>query len=200
MATDTHSISDPAATSIAFGPFRLFPMQRLLTETGKPVHLGSRAFDILLALLERAGELVSKEDLIARVWPNTFVEPANLAVHVSALRRALRERPGHRYVVNVPGRGYHFVAPITVEKNSPSALAAVAPSLKRNLPAPSSRQVGSAENIDGLEKGPHEARLITIDDLGVVAKRAVAVAVAEHLIGGQHTAVLLVDLKSLKSL
>ncbi|MGO9358680.1 MAG: winged helix-turn-helix domain-containing protein, partial [Xanthobacteraceae bacterium] len=65
MATDTHWVSDPAATSFVFGPFRLFPMQRLLTQAGRRVQLGSRAFDILVALLERPGELVTKEELIA---------------------------------------------------------------------------------------------------------------------------------------
>jgi Transcriptional regulatory protein, C terminal len=74
---------------------------------------GSRAYDILLALLERPGELVTKEQLIARVWPNTFVESVNLAVQVAGLRRALGDRVGQaRYVINIPGRGYRFVAPL----------------------------------------------------------------------------------------
>ncbi|WP_458150726.1 winged helix-turn-helix domain-containing protein [Bradyrhizobium sp. UFLA05-109] len=100
---------------VSFGPFRLLPTQFLLLEEGKPVGLGSRALEILIALLERRGELVSKQDLMARVWPNVFVEPANLTVHISALRRALRDgRDGHRFIVNVPGRGYSFVAPVDV--------------------------------------------------------------------------------------
>jgi DNA-binding winged helix-turn-helix (wHTH) protein len=68
--------------------------------------LGSRALEILIALLERRGELVSKQDLMARVWPNVF-EPANLSVQMSALRRALRDgRDGHRFIVNISARGY----------------------------------------------------------------------------------------------
>jgi hypothetical protein len=63
MATPANSTVDPTATSIVFGPFRLSPMQRLLTEAGTPIHLGSRALDMLVALLERSGELVSKEEL-----------------------------------------------------------------------------------------------------------------------------------------
>lgn len=70
--------------------FRLLPTQFLLREGDKPVPLGSRALEILIALPERRGELVSKQDLMARVWPNVFVESANLSVHMSALRRALR--------------------------------------------------------------------------------------------------------------
>ena len=87
-------MTEPQATTsgepaISFGPFRLVAAQRLLLEDNKPVRLGSRAFDILAVLVERAGEVVSKEELIARVWPKTFVEDANLKIQVSALRRAL---------------------------------------------------------------------------------------------------------------
>ena len=102
-------------TKISFGPFCLLPTQFLLREGDKPVPLGSRALEILIALLERRGELVSKRDLMARVWPNVFVEPANLTVHMSALRRALRDgRDGHRFIVNIPGRGYCFVGSVDV--------------------------------------------------------------------------------------
>jgi len=73
----------------SFGPFRPAPARRLLLEDGRPVRLGSRAFDILATLVERAGELVGKDELIARVWPNLFVEEANLKMQVSAPRRAL---------------------------------------------------------------------------------------------------------------
>src|SRR6201994_3588379 len=104
---------------ISFGPFRLLAAQRLLLEDDKPVRLGSRAFDILTALVERAGEVVGREELIARAWPATFVEEANLKIQVSALRRALGDgQGGHRYVVTVPGRGYNFVAPIRTEEPS----------------------------------------------------------------------------------
>jgi DNA-binding winged helix-turn-helix (wHTH) protein len=104
-----------APAHVLFGPFRLLPTQFLLLEDDKPVPLGSRALEILIALLERRGELVSKQDLMARVWPNVFVEPANLTVHMSALRRALRDgRDGHRFIVNIPGRGYCFVASVDV--------------------------------------------------------------------------------------
>jgi len=79
------------------------------------VPLGSRALEILIALLERAGELVNKEELMNLIWPNVFVEPANLTVHISALRRALRDgRDGNRFIINIPGRGYRFVAAIEV--------------------------------------------------------------------------------------
>jgi DNA-binding response OmpR family regulator len=81
-----------ASTEVSFGQFRLFPTQFLLLENDKPVPLGSRASEILIVLRERPSELVSKQELMAPVWPNVFVKPANLTVHISALRRMLRGR------------------------------------------------------------------------------------------------------------
>ena len=107
--------ADAAPTEVSFGSFRLFPTQFLLLEGDRAVPLGSRALEILIVLLECPGKLVSKQELMARVWPNTFVEPANLTVHVSALRRVLRDgRDGNRFIINIPGRGYSFVAPVAV--------------------------------------------------------------------------------------
>jgi DNA-binding winged helix-turn-helix (wHTH) protein len=98
-----------------FGSFRLLPAQRLLFKNNEVISIGSRAMDILIALVERPSELVSKSELMARVWPDVFVEPANLTVHISALRRALGDgRDGNRFFINIPGRGYRFVAPVTV--------------------------------------------------------------------------------------
>ena len=76
---------------ISFGSFRLLPAQLLLLQGDRPVPLGSRALEILIVLLERPSELVSKQELMARVWPNTFVEPENVKAHISVLRRALRD-------------------------------------------------------------------------------------------------------------
>jgi DNA-binding winged helix-turn-helix (wHTH) protein len=101
------------ASGSTFGPFRLLPTQFLLLEGNKQVPLGSRALEILIALLERRGELVSKQDLMARVWPDAFVEFANLTVHMSALRRALRDgQDGNQFIINIPGRGYCFIASV----------------------------------------------------------------------------------------
>jgi len=81
-----------APHEVSFGPFRLFPTQFLLLKGDEPVHLGSRALEILIILLERPGDLISRQVLMDRVWPSVFVTPANLTVHISALRRALRDR------------------------------------------------------------------------------------------------------------
>jgi DNA-binding response OmpR family regulator len=80
-----------AQPAIAFGPFRLLPTQQLLLRAGRRVHLGSRAFEILVALVDRPGVVVSKAELIARVWPNTVVEESNLKVQVAGLRQALSD-------------------------------------------------------------------------------------------------------------
>lgn len=102
-----------APADVSFGPFRCLPLQFLLLEGDKQVSLGSRALEILIVLLERPGELISKQELMARVWPNVFVEPANLTVHISALRRTLRDgRDGNRFIINIPGRGYSFVGSV----------------------------------------------------------------------------------------
>ena len=107
--------ADVPPTKVSFGPFCLLPTQFLLLEGDRPVSLGSRALEILTALLERRGEPVSKQDLVSRVWPNLFVAPSNLTVQMSALRRALRDgRDGRRFIVNIPGRGYCFVASVNV--------------------------------------------------------------------------------------
>ena len=112
------AVQDIALPKISFGPFQLLPTQFLLLEDERPVSLGSRALEILIALLERRGELVSKQDLMARVWPNVFVEPANLTVHMSSLRRALRDgKDGNRFIINIPGRGYRFVASVNVSRH-----------------------------------------------------------------------------------
>ena len=75
--------------AIHFGPYRIYPGQRLVMEADQPLRLGRRAMDILLILLEHAGEVVSKQTLIARVWPKNVVEDINLRVHMAALRKAL---------------------------------------------------------------------------------------------------------------
>lgn len=110
--------ADAPATKVSFGPFCLLPTQFLLLEGDKAVPLGGRALEILIALIERRGALVSRQDLTARVWPNLFVDPSNLTVNMSALRRALRDgQNGNRFIVNIRGRGYCFVASVEVSED-----------------------------------------------------------------------------------
>jgi predicted ATPase len=182
--------------AICFGSFRLLLGQRLLLEGNKPLRLGSRALDILIALVERPGDLVNKEELIARVWPNTFVEPANLTVHIAALRRALGDgRRGNRYIVNVPGRGYCFVAPVNMsEKLRPSSLELLVVEHAHNLPATNTRLIGRENVVAGLSARFSRDRFLTIVGPGGIGKTSVALAVAEELLANYKHGIWLIDL------
>src|SRR5215475_2492348 len=95
---------------VSFGRFSLDLGQRRLARDGMPVQLGSRAIDILCVLAAANGEVVSKDELMTRVWPGVVVDENNIQVHVSALRKALDEgRGGRDYLVTVPGRGYRLI-------------------------------------------------------------------------------------------
>jgi TolB-like protein/Tfp pilus assembly protein PilF len=106
----------PAASVYGFGDFRLYSGKRLLTGcNGKPVALTPKAYDTLAYLVEHAGAVVHKQELMQAIWPETAVEENNLNQNISLLRRALgEERGGHRYIATIPGRGYQFVAPVMV--------------------------------------------------------------------------------------
>lgn len=99
---------------VSFGPFRLSSTARVLERDGVRVAIGSRALDILIALVEHAGEIVTQRALIARAWRSLVVDSANLRVQIASLRRTLDDgKQGARYIANVPGQGYCFVAPIS---------------------------------------------------------------------------------------
>jgi DNA-binding winged helix-turn-helix (wHTH) protein/tetratricopeptide (TPR) repeat protein len=98
-----------------FGPYRLDPGRRLLLRDGDPVAITSKAFEILLILVEHSEQVVLKDELMKELWPNTFVEEANLTQHISMVRKALGETPqDHRYIVTSPGKGYCFTAGVRV--------------------------------------------------------------------------------------
>ncbi len=182
--------------AISFGPFRLIVAQRLLLEGDTPVRLGNRAFDILSILIECAGEIVGKQELIARVWPKTFVEEANLKIQVSALRRALGDgQGGRRFVATIPGRGYNFVAPISVtEPPRLTAQTAETRSGAHNLPHAASRMIGREEAIAAVASRLSSGRFVTIVGPGGIGKTTVALAVAERLINRYDDGVWFVDL------
>src|SRR6202043_3450162 len=106
-------IGSPAAIRLRFGPFELNVAERALKKANQVIPTGGRAYDILIALLEKAGEVVPKDELIAKAWPDVTVEEGSLRVHLSALRKALGDGQfGTKYIENVQGRGYSFVVPI----------------------------------------------------------------------------------------
>ena len=109
-----HDNRNPSTRHVfAFGPFKLFAAERLLKKDDMPLPIGDRALDILSTLLERAGEVVTHKELIARAWPDVTVDDANLRVQIVGIRKALGDgRNGARYISNVAGRGYSFVAAV----------------------------------------------------------------------------------------
>src|SRR5215470_15931595 len=112
--------------AFVFGPFRLLAARRELLAHGVPVALGQRALEILLLMVSRRGELVTKDELMAEVWPGIVVEENNIQVHVSALRKVLATAgEGERYLLTVAGRGYRFVAPVETELDSPAVATVV---------------------------------------------------------------------------
>lgn len=154
---------------VNFGPFTLSPSRRALLRHGRVVPLGSRAVDILMFLAAHPGEVKTNAEIFRHVWPDTFVEEANLRVHISALRKALQDTQGEpRFIANVPGRGYVFLAADTVT---------VAP----HEPTRPHRIFGRDDVIDGLAAQLEVGRLVTLVGPGGIGKSTVARAVAGRL-------------------
>jgi predicted ATPase/DNA-binding winged helix-turn-helix (wHTH) protein len=182
--------------ALAFGPFRLIPSQKLLLEHDKPVRLGSRALELLIALVERTGEVVSRDELVARVWPSTIVEESSLRVHIAALRKALGDgHGGKRFIANVPGRGYCLVAPVTrlpqKALRSPDTVPGIA---RHNLPARLTSMIGRTDVVAALAALLPERRFVTLTGAGGMGKTTVALAVAEELLGLYADGARFVDL------
>ena len=184
---------------VSFGPYRLFAAERQIKKGDERVLIGSRALDTLIALVERAGEVVTQRELISRVWPDVRVEEANLRVHIASLRRVLGHgRKGARYIVTVAGRGYSFVAPVTLStpRSSPPREDAVSDQLQR-LPPRLSRMIGRDEIIRALSTQLTMDRFVSIVGAGGIGKTTVAVSVAHTLLGDFNGAVFFVDLAAL---
>jgi predicted ATPase/DNA-binding winged helix-turn-helix (wHTH) protein len=178
---------------MSFGPFRLVPSERILTKEGAPVELGARALDILIALVSRPNEIVSKKDLLTRVWPDIIVEEGSLRFHIASVRRALGDgKDGARYITTLTGQGYCFVAPISRLSDRDKEVVGGFP--HANLPSRLMRMVGRGDDILRLSTQLIAARFVTIIGAGGVGKTTVAIAVGHHLIEAFAGAVLFVDL------
>src|ERR1700751_1492469 len=163
-------IVSPGAIRLRFGPFELNVPQRSLKKANEIVPLGGRAYDILIVLLENAGEVVAKAELIAKVWPDVTVEEGSLRVHLSALRKALGDGQfGNKYIASIQGQGYSFIAPVArfaanhARNNASAGIA--------NLPPALGRMVGRSDvvrEIQGLIRTGQ--RLITILGAGGIGK------------------------------
>ena len=185
----------PPDHTIRFGPFCLRPAAQLLLEGETPVHLGTRALELLIVLVEQAGRVVTKDELFARVWSGVVVDEGNLRTQVALLRKALRDgQAGARYLTTVPGRGYRFVAPISTikapdAKHSRASSSAAAPSLPNRL----TRLIGRTATISDILGRLTRHRFVTIVGPGGIGKTSVAVAVAERAAPSYRDGVLLAD-------
>jgi predicted ATPase/DNA-binding winged helix-turn-helix (wHTH) protein len=184
---------------VSFGRYSLIASERLLTKDSAPVMLSARALDILIALVSCPNELVSKNDLLAQVWPDVIVEEGNLRLHVASLRKALGDgKDGARYITTVPGRGYCFVAPISVSSDRDTVRQAGHASFPHaNLPGGIVGMVGRDDDVLRLSSLLNISRFVTIVGPGGVGKTTVAIAIANHLIEAFAGAALFVDISTL---
>ena len=173
-----------------FHDFEVRPGERRLIVGGKAVQIGARAFDLLVALVERCDRVVSKHELLDLVWPKLVVEENNLQVHIHALRKLL----GPTAITTVPGRGYRFTAEPAVPPPPPplasSTGAALAPEVgvhaaDGNLPAHLPELIGRDEDLAALRSMVESQRLVTITGAGGIGKTRLSQAVA-HALRAHH--------------
>ena len=187
-----------ARDAISFGPFSLVVSERLLIREGEPVELGARSLDILVALVSRPNEIVSKKDLLARVWPDVTVEESSLRVHVANLRKALGDRTdGARYITTLAGRGYCFVAPVSRSGDRSNVSPGVARDPHASLPGPLLQMIGRGDDVLRLSNQLTAARFVTIVGTGGIGKTTVAVAVGRRLSEAFADAMFFVDFGAL---
>src|SRR5882724_11900058 len=172
-----------------FGPFELQPDNRRLLKDGATISLRPRAFDLLAALVDRAGHLVTKDELLDQVWPKMVVEEAALHVQVSALRKVL----GADAITTVSGRGYQFTLPVTKGDGEANR----ASRSKHNLPYQLTSFIGREQEISQLEELVAANRLVTLTGAGGAGKTRLAIEVASRLIDAFPDGVWLVQLAAL---
>ncbi|HEY7216163.1 MAG TPA: tetratricopeptide repeat protein [Thermoanaerobaculia bacterium] len=169
-----------------FDAFRADPVRRVLYRRGEPVAITPKALSILLALLERAGEVVEKKELIERVWPGMFVSDANLTQNVFSLRKALGERAGgNRFIATVPGQGYSFVGDVQrLERQSTGEFPILVEAPPAAVAAPPVEEVLAAEAAaaPAALPAPPARRRFPFGALAVLAAMAVLAVVAGFLL------------------
>ncbi|ETI63075.1 transcriptional regulator [Sphingobium sp. C100] len=192
----------------SFGPFCLSPHERLLTQDGKPVQIGGRSFDILVALTEQPGQVLSKRDLLKGVWSDVVVEDGSLRFHMAGLRKLLGDgKGGARYIATQVGVGYAFVAP--VERLASVAQAAVAPNAgeiaikttasANNLPPRLPHLFGRERDISLLKERLAAVRLLTIVGPAGVGKTSLAVESGHQVADDFDGRVAFVDFSMLEN-
>ena len=184
----------PATAPVAVGEYVVQPRERRLLDTrGQAVPIGSRAFELLLALIERAGQVVSLDELKELAWPGIVIEPNTLRVHMASLRKALRDNQRDaRYIATIPGRGYSLIC---------RAGALAAPDVPRqaarpSLPLPSNHDpvIGRDETLAALFGAVQRHRLITLVAGGGMGKSTLAREVAQAALASFDEEVQFIDL------
>ncbi|MBO4221816.1 winged helix-turn-helix domain-containing protein [Bradyrhizobium neotropicale] len=187
-----------APETVCFGPFRLHAGQRTLEKDGTPIQLGSRALDLLIALVERAGTVVSKNDLLAKVWPDIIVDEGSLRVQIAGLRKALGDgEAGARYLTTVSGQGYCFVGRLSHPNNQEQSSIGPSSEPPHNLPARPMRMVGRDQTVRDISAKLRSERFVTVVGPGGVGKTTVAVSVGHELLEEFAGAVRFLDFGTL---
>ncbi|TMV82524.1 transcriptional regulator, partial [Thioclava sp. BHET1] len=188
-----------------FGPFAIYPRERLLTMNGQPLEIGGRSLDILLVLMERPGTVVPKKELLERVWSDVVVEDGSLRFHMAALRKILRDgQDGARYISTQVGVGYAFVSPIHMRTPHPppSKMEGARPHdegpLIGQLPPLISHMVGREDDLRSLVDKLEEPVLLTIVGAAGMGKTTLACAVGHMVSGRSERSVTFVDLSMLE--
>src|SRR5262244_1136941 len=200
----------PMTEAFAFGPFRLLVARRELLAHGVPVTLGQRAFEILLMLVSRHGQLVTKDELMAEVWPGVVVEENNIQVHISAVRKVLATAgDGERYLLTVAGRGYRFVAPVKREsvaeiKAAPApgpdqsaAVPAAFGAATNNLPQQLTSLIGREADLADIQARLGSHRLVTLTGSGGGGKTRLTIEAGRGLLDRYPDGVWLAELAPL---
>jgi DNA-binding winged helix-turn-helix (wHTH) protein len=177
-----------APASVAFGRFRVLPHRRELLADGRPIKLGGRAFDVLMALIEARGAVIGKDALMARVWSGRIVEENNLQAQISALRAAFGAE--RKLIRTVPRRGYQFTGEIRILQANPDESAGAgeaaaepqSPLPPTNLPEPISELIGRDDELREILSLAAAHRLVTLTGPGGIGKTRLGSEVAHRLL------------------
>ena len=183
---------------ISFGTFQLDSTRLELSEGGRRLDVGARACALLLVLLQRQGEIVSSRDLLKSAWPGVTVDEVNVRVHVTALRKVLRDgKHGAQYIHTIPRRGYRFVGEVRVAE---SPLPSAAPPPELSLPPlPLASLVGRDKTVEALEAELSNRRIVTLVGPGGIGKTSLALTVASLYARTRNEGCVFVDLATATS-
>src|SRR5271154_6552585 len=183
--------------NLQFGPFELSSRERVLRRHGVMLPLGGRAFDLLIYLAERPGEVIAKRELIDHVWSDVTVEEGNIRVHVAAIRKALGDGQfGNRYIANIKGRGYSFVGTVVSLADGPESRNAKTRHRGR-LPERPIMMIGRETVVSEVSDKLRDERFVTLFGPGGIGKTTIALAVGRAVAEEFGGEVYFVDLESL---